>query len=172
MPSTDQWSRRTSHYKKCTCTANCFIGRHSGTGITFTRDFCVFSNHMKASGRRSLEIAVTITCGALGDHSSTPPIDDNRVRLWRPRGERLNPAFALQRPTAPTVVVMVWGDIAINTRSPPVLIRGTMTAQRYVHDILQPHVLPLMQRLQGAIFQQDIVRSHMVDVARLSPHCY
>ncbi|GFU54305.1 transposable element Tcb1 transposase [Trichonephila clavipes] len=30
-----------------------------------------------------------------------------------------------------------------------------MTAQRYVHDILQPHGLPLMQRLPGAIFQQD-----------------
>ncbi|GFY33312.1 transposable element Tcb2 transposase [Trichonephila clavipes] len=30
-----------------------------------------------------------------------------------------------------------------------------MTAQRYVHDILQPHVLPLMQWLPGAIFQQD-----------------
>ncbi|GFY12947.1 transposable element Tcb1 transposase [Trichonephila clavipes] len=27
--------------------------------------------------------------------------DDNRVRVWRPRGERLNPAFALQRHTAP-----------------------------------------------------------------------
>ncbi|GFX86071.1 uncharacterized protein TNCV_2403671 [Trichonephila clavipes] len=37
----------------------------------------------------------------------------------------------------------------------PVLIRGTMKAQRYVHDILQRHVLPLMQRLPGAIFQQD-----------------
>ncbi|GFW40939.1 transposable element Tcb1 transposase [Trichonephila clavipes] len=29
-----------------------------------------------------------------------------------------------------------------------------MIAQRYVHDILQPHVLPLMQRLPGAIFQE------------------
>ncbi|GFU94907.1 hypothetical protein TNCV_3508431 [Trichonephila clavipes] len=27
-----------------------------------------------------------------------------------------------------------------------------MTAQRYVHDIQQPHVLPLIQRLSGAIF--------------------
>ncbi|GFW09501.1 transposable element Tcb2 transposase [Trichonephila clavipes] len=35
-----------------------------------------------------------------------------------------------------------------------------MTAQRYVHDILQPHVLPLMQRLPGAIFQQDNARPH------------
>ncbi|GFU52480.1 transposable element Tcb2 transposase [Trichonephila clavipes] len=35
-----------------------------------------------------------------------------------------------------------------------------MTAQRYVHDILQLHVLPLMQRLQGANFQQDNARPH------------
>ncbi|GFV53429.1 uncharacterized protein TNCV_2205651 [Trichonephila clavipes] len=31
-----------------------------------------------------------------------------------------------------------------------------MTAQRFVHDILQPHVLPLMQRLPGAIFNKTI----------------
>ncbi|GFX94500.1 transposable element Tcb2 transposase [Trichonephila clavipes] len=30
-----------------------------------------------------------------------------------------------------------------------------MTKQWYVHDILLPHVLPLMQWLPGAIFQQD-----------------
>ncbi|GFV69129.1 transposable element Tcb1 transposase [Trichonephila clavipes] len=29
-----------------------------------------------------------------------------------------------------------------------------MTAQRYVHDILQPHVSPLMKQLTGAIFHQ------------------
>ncbi|GFT58503.1 transposable element Tcb1 transposase [Trichonephila clavipes] len=34
-----------------------------------------------------------------------------------------------------------------------------MTAQWYVHDILQPHVLPLMQRLPGAIFHQDNART-------------
>ncbi|GFV53054.1 transposable element Tcb1 transposase [Trichonephila clavipes] len=39
-----------------------------------------------------------------------------------------------------------------------------MTAQRYVHDILQPHVLPLMQRLPGAIFQQDNARPHTARV--------
>ncbi|GFU23493.1 transposable element Tcb2 transposase [Trichonephila clavipes] len=78
--------------------------------------------------------------------------DDNRVRVWRPRGERLNPAFTLQRHTTPTAGVMVWDAIAYNTRSPLVLIRGTMTAYRYVHGILLPHVLPLMQRLPGAIF--------------------
>ncbi|GFV07193.1 transposable element Tcb2 transposase [Trichonephila clavipes] len=43
-----------------------------------------------------------------------------------------------------------------------------MTAQRYVPDILHPHVLPLMQRLPGAIFQQDNARLH---TARVSQEC-
>ncbi|GFV09794.1 transposable element Tcb1 transposase [Trichonephila clavipes] len=43
-----------------------------------------------------------------------------------------------------------------------------MTAQRYVHNILQPHVLPLMQRLPGAIFQPDNARPH---TARVSQDC-
>ncbi|GFV82038.1 uncharacterized protein TNCV_3152361 [Trichonephila clavipes] len=43
-----------------------------------------------------------------------------------------------------------------------------MTAQWYVHDILQPHVLILMQRLPRAIFQQDNVRPH---TARMSQYC-
>ncbi|GFV72992.1 transposable element Tcb2 transposase [Trichonephila clavipes] len=61
--------------------------------------------------------------------------NDNSVRVWRHCGERLNPAFALQRYTAPTAGVMVWGVIACNTRSPLVLIRGTMTAQRVSHAV-------------------------------------
>ncbi|GFT74223.1 uncharacterized protein TNCV_4081441 [Trichonephila clavipes] len=51
--------------------------------------------------------------------------DDNRARVWRPRGKRLNPVFALQRHIALTAVVMVWGTIAYNTRSPLVLICDT-----------------------------------------------
>ncbi|GFX43211.1 transposable element Tcb2 transposase [Trichonephila clavipes] len=43
-----------------------------------------------------------------------------------------------------------------------------MTAQRYVHDILKPHMLPLMQRLLGATFQQDNARPH---TARMSQDC-
>ncbi|GFU05559.1 transposable element Tcb1 transposase [Trichonephila clavipes] len=43
-----------------------------------------------------------------------------------------------------------------------------MTAQPYVYDILQPHALPLMQRLSGAIFQQGNSRPH---TARVSQDC-
>ncbi|GFW35882.1 galactoside 2-alpha-L-fucosyltransferase 3 [Trichonephila clavipes] len=43
-----------------------------------------------------------------------------------------------------------------------------MTSQWYVHDILQPHVLPLMQRFPGVIFQQNNARPH---TARVSQDC-
>ncbi|GFT41402.1 transposable element Tcb2 transposase [Trichonephila clavipes] len=58
------------------------------------------------------------------------------------------------------------GVIAYNTRSPLVLIRGPLTAQRCVLDILPPHVLPLMQRLSRAIFQQDNAQPHTARVSQ------
>ncbi|GFX95613.1 transposable element Tcb2 transposase [Trichonephila clavipes] len=97
-----------------------------------------------------------------------PTASSTAIEAQRPHGERLNPGYALQRHSAPTAGVMVWGAIAYNTRSPLVLFPGTMTAQWYVHDILQPHVLLLMQRLPGAIFQQDNARPH---TARMSQDC-
>ncbi|GFS87880.1 transposable element Tcb2 transposase [Trichonephila clavipes] len=96
---------------------------------------------------------------------------DNRVRVWRPPGESLNPAFALQRHTTPPAGVMIWGVIAYNTWSPLILIRGTMTVQRYVHDTLQPYVFPLMQRLPEAVIEQDNARFHTARLS-LSLHCY
>ncbi|GFV20539.1 uncharacterized protein TNCV_4143001 [Trichonephila clavipes] len=56
-------------------------------------------------------------------------------------------AFDLQQHTASTAGVMVWGAIAYNTWCYP-------SIDQWHHDILQPHVLPLMQQLPGAIFQQ------------------
>ncbi|GFX49842.1 transposable element Tcb1 transposase [Trichonephila clavipes] len=47
-----------------------------------------------------------------------------------------------------------------------------MTAQRYVHDILHPHLLPLMQRLPGAIFQQDNAQPHMTRVSQDYLHTF
>ncbi|GFU61917.1 transposable element Tcb2 transposase [Trichonephila clavipes] len=41
-----------------------------------------------------------------------------------------------------------------------------MTAQRSVHEILQPHALPLMQQLPGAIFQHDNARPHTARVSQ------
>ncbi|GFX82512.1 transposable element Tcb1 transposase [Trichonephila clavipes] len=55
---------------------------------------------------------------------------------------------------------MVWGAIAYDSRSTLIVMRGTLTCQRYVDDILRPHVGPFLNGLPGAIFQQDIARLH------------
>ncbi|GFS77573.1 transposable element Tcb2 transposase [Trichonephila clavipes] len=73
--------------------------------------------------------------------------DDNCVRVWRPRRERLNPAFVLQRNTAPAAGIMVWGAIVYNTGQPLVLISGTMTAQwsHFQQNNAQPHTAKVSQ---------------------------
>ncbi|GFX39777.1 DDE_3 domain-containing protein [Trichonephila clavipes] len=61
---------------------------------------------------------------------------------------------------------MVWGAIAYDSRSTLIVMRGTLTGQRYVDDILRPHVGPFLNGLSEAIFQQDNVRPHTARVAQ------
>ncbi|GFW44904.1 transposable element Tcb2 transposase [Trichonephila clavipes] len=45
-------------------------------------------------------------------------------------------------------------------------MRGALTGQRYVDDILQPHVGSILNGLSGAIFQQDNARPQTARVAQ------
>ncbi|GFX08764.1 transposable element Tcb2 transposase [Trichonephila clavipes] len=73
--------------------------------------------------------------------------DDNRVRVWRRPGERYNSPHTVLRHTGRTAGVMVWGIIAYDSRSTLIVMRGTLTGQRYVDDILRPHVEPFLNGL-------------------------
>ncbi|GFW01898.1 transposable element Tc1 transposase [Trichonephila clavipes] len=92
--------------------------------------------------------------------------DDNRVRVWRHPGERYNSPHTVLRHTARTAGVMVWLAVAYDSRSTLIVMRGTLTGQRYVVDILRPHVGPFLNGLPGAIFQQDNARLHTARVAQ------
>ncbi|GFU84860.1 DDE_3 domain-containing protein [Trichonephila clavipes] len=45
-------------------------------------------------------------------------------------------------------------------------MRGTLKGQRYVDDILRPHVGPFLNGLTGAIFQQDNAHPHTARVVQ------
>ncbi|GFX10123.1 transposable element Tcb2 transposase [Trichonephila clavipes] len=90
--------------------------------------------------------------------------DDNCVRVWRRLGERYNSPHTVLRHTARTAGVMVWRAIACDSLSTLIVMRGTLTGQRYVDDILRPHVGPSLNGLPGAIFQQDNARLHTARV--------
>ncbi|GFX00510.1 transposable element Tcb2 transposase [Trichonephila clavipes] len=54
----------------------------------------------------------------------------------------------------------IWNVTEWQNRSTLIVIRGTLTGQHYVDDILRPHVGAFVNGLPGAIFQQDNYRPH------------
>ncbi|GFY04098.1 transposable element Tcb2 transposase [Trichonephila clavipes] len=62
--------------------------------------------------------------------------------------------------------VREWRRPAYDSRSTLIVMRGTATGQRYVDDILRPHVGPFLNVLPGAIFQQDNARRHTARVVQ------
>ncbi|GFV41958.1 transposable element Tcb1 transposase [Trichonephila clavipes] len=92
--------------------------------------------------------------------------DDYSVRVWRRPGERYNSSHTVLSHTARTAGVMVWGAISYDSRSTLIVMRGTLTDQRYVDDILRPHVGPFLNGFPWAIFQQDIAHPHTARFAQ------
>ncbi|GFT67726.1 transposable element Tcb2 transposase [Trichonephila clavipes] len=70
------------------------------------------------------------------------------------------------RHTARTTDVMIWEAIVYDRRSTLIGMLGSLTGQRYVDDILRPHVGPFLNGLPGAIFQQDNARPHTARAAQ------
>ncbi|GFY36433.1 transposable element Tcb2 transposase [Trichonephila clavipes] len=68
--------------------------------------------------------------------------------------------------------VRVWRRSAYDSRSALIVMRGTLTGQRYVDDILRPHVGPFLNGLPGTIFQQGNARPHTARVAQDFLHLF
>ncbi|GFX16081.1 transposable element Tc1 transposase [Trichonephila clavipes] len=94
--------------------------------------------------------------------------DDHPRRVSRRPGQRADPAFIIARHADPQPGIMVWNVISFESRIPLVVIRGTLTTQRYVDDILRTVLLPFLLKSHGLIFQQDNARPH---TARVVMNC-
>ncbi|GFU26492.1 transposable element Tcb1 transposase [Trichonephila clavipes] len=56
---------------------------------------------------------------------------------------------------------MVWGGIGYHSR-----IAGTLNSQRYLPEVLEPVVLPYLQGMATAVFQQDNARPHVARIVQ------
>ncbi|GFV03970.1 transposable element Tcb1 transposase [Trichonephila clavipes] len=63
--------------------------------------------------------------------------------------------------TGTTACIMVWGGIGYHSRTPLVRIASTLNSQRCISEVLEPVVLPYLQGLATAIFQQDNAQPHV-----------
>ncbi|GFX53417.1 transposable element Tcb1 transposase [Trichonephila clavipes] len=91
---------------------------------------------------------------------------DGRIRVWRHRGERMLNSCVMHRHTGPAPGIMVWGGIGYHSRTPLLRIAGTLNSQRYISEVLEPVVLPYLQGLATAIFQQDNARPHVARIVQ------
>ncbi|GFV94897.1 transposable element Tcb2 transposase [Trichonephila clavipes] len=67
--------------------------------------------------------------------------DCRRQLIWRERGTAYRPENIQEKDRYPTCSIMVWAGIIINGRTRlHVVANGTMTGQRYIDEVLLPHV--------------------------------
>ncbi|GFV11660.1 transposable element Tcb2 transposase [Trichonephila clavipes] len=98
---------------------------------------------------------------------------NGRIRVWRHRGERMMNSCVMHRHTVPALGIMVWGGIGYYCHTPLLRIAGTSNSQRYISEVLEPVVLPYIQGLAIAIFQQDNTRLHVARIVQsffVNPH--
>ncbi|GFY32988.1 transposable element Tcb1 transposase [Trichonephila clavipes] len=92
---------------------------------------------------------------------------DRRIRVRRHRGDMMLKSCVIHRHSGPALGIMVWGSIGYHSRTPLVRIAGTLNSQRYISEVLESVVLPYLQGLATAIFQQDNARPHVTRIVQM-----
>lgn len=87
---------------------------------------------------------------------------DGRERVWRRPGERYQPCSFSARTPFRGGSVMVWAGISVTARTELVFIEnGSLTAHRYVEEILQEHVMPFAPFIgNNFLLMHDNARPH------------
>ncbi|GFU19734.1 transposable element Tcb1 transposase [Trichonephila clavipes] len=88
------------------------------------------------------------------------------IRVWRHRGQRMLNSCVMHRHTGPASGIKVWGGIGYHSRTLLVCLAGTLNSQHYIFKVLEPVVLPYLQGLATAIFQQDNARPHVARIVQ------
>ncbi|GFX83409.1 transposable element Tcb1 transposase [Trichonephila clavipes] len=73
----------------------------------------------------------------------------------------------MHRHTGPVPGIMVWGSIGYHSHTPLLRIAGTLNSQCYIPKVLETVVLPYLQGMATAIFQQDKSRPHVARIIQI-----
>ena len=86
---------------------------------------------------------------------------DGRIRVWRRKGERLDPENVIQHDRYGGGSVMIWGGISHSGKTELVTIDGNLNAVRYCDEIIRPTVHPYIRDRHSDTLQQDNARPHV-----------
>ena len=85
-----------------------------------------------------------------------------RKWVWRRRGERYVEATVVPKVAFQGGGVMVWAGVSANARTDLVFTDDNLNDQRYINEVLTPHVLPFLRQMPdpNPIFQDNNARPH------------
>ena len=94
--------------------------------------------------------------------------NDGRQQVWRQPGERFAACTVAEHDRYGGGSLMVWGGIWAGGRTDLVVFRrGALNANRYLTEVIRPHVIPQMRRLGGGyLFMDDNAPCHRAHVIR------
>ena len=97
---------------------------------------------------------------------------DRRVRVWRRPGERFHSGNIAEHDRYGGGSIMVWGGISWDGRTELVILdRGTLTAQRYLDEIISTHVRFYAGAIgDGFILMDDNARPHVARIVQNYRH--
>ena len=88
-------------------------------------------------------------------------MNDGRLRIWRRPNERFRDEHIHEYDAFGRGSVMIWAGISLGGRTDIVFVDGTLTAQRYIDEILRPIVVPYAGAIgPNFILQDDNARPH------------
>ena len=88
---------------------------------------------------------------------------DVRIRVYRRRNESFSSSCVQEVDSFGGGSVMMWAAISNDRKTDLVHVPGNLTAVRYRDEILQPHLMHVIDR-QRELFQQDNARPHTARV--------
>jgi hypothetical protein len=89
---------------------------------------------------------------------------DDSIRVYRRRNERFSSSCVLEVDSFGGGSVMMWSTISNDRKLYLVHVPGNLTAVRYRDEIIQPHLMHVIDR-QRELLQQDNARPHTARVA-------
>ena len=91
---------------------------------------------------------------------------DGRIRVFRRRGEHFADKCLIEKDRFGGWGVMVWGGIMGRRKTNLIVVQGSLNAQGYINQILQPEAVPFLQRHGPAILMHDNARPHVARICR------
>ncbi|RZC33220.1 hypothetical protein BDFB_014197, partial [Asbolus verrucosus] len=76
-------------------------------------------------------------------------------------GNYRNLACVIERHVHHTTGIVVWGAITHGSTFPLHMVRSTMTAVKYVNEVLRPTLVPYVRNIEDGVFQQNNARPHI-----------